>query len=67
MQAIARHAYALTYEKEYVEQWEEQQQHGEWGGSVDWDEEGNVIREPLRQRYVQSAWTQILEADDIDL
>jgi RNA-dependent RNA polymerase len=32
LQLIARHAYALTFEKEYVEQWEEQLRQGMWGG-----------------------------------
>ena len=51
MQVIARHAYALTYEREYVEKWEqEQQQNGDWGANVQWDEDGNMAREPLRQR-----------------
>ncbi len=32
MQVVARHAYALTYEREYVQQWAEEQMAGQWGG-----------------------------------
>ena len=32
MQVVARHAYAMTFEKEFVEQWEEQLSRGMWGG-----------------------------------
>jgi len=54
MQMVARHAYALTFEREYVEQWEAQLSKGMWGGKgpethergVDEDEE----REDLRPR-----------------
>ena len=31
MQIVARHAYALTYEKTYVEEWRDELQKGQWG------------------------------------
>ncbi len=49
---VARHAYALTFEKEYVQQWEDQLSKGLWGGKTAethevTDEEG---RDALRPR-----------------
>lgn len=37
-QIVARHCYALTYQREYVEEWEQQQDEGEWGGRRDGQE-----------------------------
>ena len=54
MQIVARHAYALTFEREYVEQWEEQLSKGLWGGrsaethEMDGDD---AEKEQLRSRY----------------
>ena len=53
MQVVARHAYALTYEREYVEQWEEQLGQGMWGGKgpeTHEDGEDGEDREVLRPR-----------------
>ena len=55
MQVVARHAYALTFEREYVDQWEAQQSRGECGGMApdthELDEfEANEGEEALRPR-----------------
>lgn len=41
-QVVARHCYALTYEREHVEEWERQMHQGEWGHEV--DDEGHELR-----------------------
>ena len=40
-QVVARHCYAQTYEKKYVEEWEEQLRNGMWGGRGEADGEAN--------------------------
>ena len=49
MQVVARHAYALTFEKEYVEEWEEELKKGMWGG-LERQEEGEELPEYMRQK-----------------
>jgi RNA-dependent RNA polymerase len=41
-QVVARHCYALTYEKEYVEEWESQLKVGQWYNDV--EDEGDDLR-----------------------
>lgn len=41
-QVVARHCYALTFERKYVEAWEKQWEHGVLGGAV--DSEGHELR-----------------------
>jgi len=41
-QVVARHCYALTYEKEYVDQWESQLKAGHW--AHDPEDENNDLR-----------------------
>lgn len=41
-QVVARHCYALTYQREYVEEWEKEWAKGLWGGVV--DPEGHELR-----------------------
>ncbi|GFZ50894.1 hypothetical protein JCM24511_08652 [Saitozyma sp. JCM 24511] len=58
-QVVARHCYALTYEKEHVERWEEQQRHGEWGGGggdKTEEEKVNGANELRRAPMVSFAW-----------
>ena len=46
-QVVARHCYALTFEREYVQEWERQQHEGLWGYQIDHDhdEEGHELRQ----------------------
>ncbi|KAK8854698.1 hypothetical protein IAR55_003437 [Kwoniella newhampshirensis] len=54
-QMVARHCYALTFEREHVEAWEEQVAHGDWHGAYKQDEEDE--HEDLRPRpLVSFAW-----------
>lgn len=41
-QVVARHCYALTFEKEYVEEWEAQLKAGRWYHEN--DDEGDELR-----------------------
>lgn len=41
-QVVARHCYALTFEKEYVEEWESQLKAGQWYSEV--EDEGDDLR-----------------------
>jgi len=34
-QVVARHCYALTYEREYVQEWENQLKAGQWGHEIE--------------------------------
>jgi RNA-dependent RNA polymerase len=53
MQMVARHAYALTFEKEHVEKWEKEFMNGLWGGLPrELEEDGEELREVLRPRLV---------------
>ncbi|WVQ95053.1 hypothetical protein IAU59_002145 [Kwoniella sp. CBS 9459] len=55
-QLVARHAYALTYEKEYVEEWERQRIAGTWDGYIP-DNDLEVGADDLRPRPLTSfAW-----------
>ncbi|WWD19157.1 hypothetical protein CI109_103615 [Kwoniella shandongensis] len=54
-QMVARHCYALTFEKEHVEAWEEQLTHGGWHGAsndIEDDEQEDIRPKPL----VSFAW-----------
>lgn len=44
-QVVARHCYALTFEREYVQEWERQQHDGLWGFHPDHDDEGHELRQ----------------------
>lgn len=37
-QIVARHCYALTYERQYVEEWEKQIKAGRWAHEIDEDD-----------------------------
>jgi len=50
MQMVARHAYALTFEREHVEKWEREFTNGMWGGVILETEEGEDARAELRPR-----------------
>jgi len=50
MQVVARHAYALTFEKEHVMEWERELSKGMWGGQG--SEEELLLREILHTRLV---------------
>lgn len=50
MQVMARHAYALTYEREHVEQWEAQRNKGMWGGHDAGEAEEEEMNSVLRTR-----------------
>jgi RNA-dependent RNA polymerase len=50
MQMVARHAYALTFEREQVEKWEAEFSEGMWGGKGLGEDEGDEMREALRPR-----------------
>jgi len=52
MQVAARHAYAMTYQKEYVQDWAKQLSEGQWGGRVEEDEDRGEISEIPQTRYV---------------
>lgn len=56
MQVVARHAYALTFEREYVEQWEQQRGGGMWDGRTtethELEEDGEDASAELRSRSV---------------
>ncbi|OCF31540.1 RNA-dependent RNA polymerase 1 [Kwoniella heveanensis BCC8398] len=55
-QLVARHAYALTYEKEYVEEWERQRSAGVWDGYGP-DSDLEVGADDLRPRPLTTfAW-----------
>ena len=49
MQVVARHAYALTYEKEYVEDWDADVKAGKWG-LIDPMEDGEEQPDFLRYK-----------------
>jgi len=52
MQVAARHAYAMTYEKDYVQDWVKQLSEGQWGGRVQEEDDRGEISEILHTRCV---------------
>ncbi|WVW85521.1 hypothetical protein I302_107559 [Kwoniella bestiolae CBS 10118] len=55
-QMVARHCYALTYEKEYVQDWERQLSMGEWHAHVK-EEDEEKYEEDLRPKpLISFAW-----------
>ncbi|WVF67576.1 hypothetical protein IAT40_002334 [Kwoniella sp. CBS 6097] len=55
-QLVARHAYSLTYEKDYVEEWERQRSAGAWDG-YGLDSDLEVAGDDLRPRPLTTfAW-----------
>ena len=52
MQVAARHAYAMTYEKEYVQDWAKQLGEGQWGGRVEEEDDRGEVTEILQTRCV---------------
>jgi RNA-dependent RNA polymerase len=53
MQVAARHAYAMTYESEYVQDWARQLSQGHWGGRIVEEEDQAELSEVLQNRYVR--------------
>jgi RNA-dependent RNA polymerase len=47
-QVVARHCYALTFEREFVEEWEEELKRGMWGVNEDGEHDPDLL-----PKYVQ--------------
>ncbi|WWC90607.1 uncharacterized protein L201_005543 [Kwoniella dendrophila CBS 6074] len=61
-QMVARHCYALTYEKEYVEDWERQISSGQWHGNIkqEDDQEEDLRPKPLLS-FAWVFWTELIQ------
>ncbi|WWC63397.1 uncharacterized protein I303_105997 [Kwoniella dejecticola CBS 10117] len=53
---VARHAYALTYEKEYVQDWEKQLSAGEWHAEQRDDDEEHYEEDMRPKPLISFAW-----------
>ncbi|RXK35060.1 hypothetical protein M231_07680 [Tremella mesenterica] len=62
IQVIARHCYALTYEREYVMEWEEalKKGGGEWGEPVD-EEDGEFLRPRPMISFAWTFWQELIQ------
>lgn len=63
MQVVARHAYALTFERDHVEQWAREQHEGLWGREMLAGEAGDSSGGDLGHRWVVIVWDCLTLAD----
>ncbi|WVQ72941.1 hypothetical protein IAR50_002503 [Cryptococcus sp. DSM 104548] len=62
MTVIAHHCYALTFEKRYVTDWEQQQQQGYWRIEiVDDDEEKDMLRSKPLMSFAWCFWQELMQ------
>ncbi|WVR09517.1 hypothetical protein IAU60_006585 [Kwoniella sp. DSM 27419] len=68
LQVVARHCYALTFEKDYVEDWAGQLSAGEWYGQArDEDVEGDAMRPRPLISFAWCFWQELIRIANMSL